>query len=89
MDRLIKNFCKKLFSFIIVLSIPAIINAAVIKGRITDTETHKPISGAAISIAGSNRVTVSDAKGSFILNNLKPGTYTIVVSCMGYTVPNP
>ncbi len=83
MGNLIVNFQKKLF-FLFLLIIPAISNAAVIKGRITDSETHKPISGAAVSIVGTNIITVSDAGGNYLFNNLKPGDYTIMVSYMGY-----
>jgi TonB-dependent receptor len=83
MDNLIIIFQKKLL-FLFLLLFPAISNAAVIKGRVTDAETHKPVSGAAVSIIGTNMITVSDASGYYIFNTLKPGTYSIIVSCMGY-----
>jgi len=72
------------FFFSILLLFTVITNAAVIRGRITDSETHKPISGAAISIIGTNIIAVADAKGNYIFNYLKPGTYSIMGSCMGY-----
>ena len=72
------------FFFSILLLFTVITNAAVIRGRITESETHKPISGAAISIIGTNIIAVADAKGNYIFNYLKPGTYSIMGSCMGY-----
>src|SRR5664280_2301944 len=83
MDNPIKNFQIRLFLFLLLL-FPAVSNAAVIKGRVTDSETHKPVAGAAVSIIGTNMITVSDAMGNYIFNTLKPGTYSIIVSCMGY-----
>ena len=68
----------------ILLHISLVSNAAIIKGRITDSETHKPIYGAVISIAGSRAISVSDTKGDYSFNNLKPGDYSISGSCMGY-----
>ncbi len=88
MDNLIKNIAVKFF-FIFFILFPAVSNAAIIKGRLTDAETHKPVAGAAISIVGTNIVTVSDVKGNYVLNNLKPGTYTIIVTCMGYKNSKP
>ena len=77
------SYKKSIFILILVLvSIWA--NAATIKGRITDTETHKPVSGAAISIISTNITTVSDARGDYVIKNIKSGTYNIMVSCMGF-----
>jgi hypothetical protein len=78
-------------SFIIplLLHISIVINAAIIKGRITDSETHKPISGAVISITGTKTISVSDAKGDYSFNNIKPGTYSLSGSCMGYKNSEP
>ena len=79
----------KSFIISIVLLISVVSNAAIIKGRITDSETHKPISGAVISIVGTKTITVSDAKGYFSFNNLKPGTCSLSGSCMGYKNSEP
>jgi len=68
----------------ILLAFSILSNAAIIKGRITDSETHKPVSGAAISIDGTKIISVSDTKGYYIFNNFKPGSYTLIGSCMGY-----
>lgn len=79
---------KPFFIFILLL-FSIVSNAAIIKGRITDSETHKPISGAAISITDTRIMTVSDSRGYYSFNNLKPGTYTLIGSCMGYKSSTP
>jgi hypothetical protein len=88
MDNLIKNLTTSLFFFFLIF-FSSISNAAVIKGRVTDAETHKPVVGAAVSIVGTNIVTVSDARGNYIFNNLKPGSYSVMASCMGYKNSKP
>ena len=89
MDICIKKSLLKSIPFLILLFLNAIANAVIIKGRITDAETHKPISGAAISIDGTKIISVSDSKGNYIFNNLKPGSYTLIGSCMGYKNSDP
>ncbi len=84
MDNLIKTVRLKLIFLLILISFAPITNAAVIKGQITDAESHKPVPGAAISIIGTNNTTVSDARGYYVFNNLKSGTYNIIGSCMGF-----
>jgi hypothetical protein len=84
MDTPDKTLRLKLLFFSIVISFASISNAAVIKGRITEADTHKPVSGAAINIIGTNNTTVSDARGYYIFNKLKSGSYNIIVSCMGF-----
>src|ERR1035437_5526137 len=68
--------------FLIIISIVA--NAAMIKGRVLDGDTHQPIPNASVSIVGTNRIVVSDIDGNYIINNVKKGTYTISSKCMGY-----
>ena len=80
MDNLIKNITTSLFFFFLII-FPSVSNAAVIKVRVTDAETHKPVLGAAVSFVGTNIVTISDDRGNYIFNNLKPGNYSVMASC--------
>ncbi len=84
MDKLnlTRKFKALLFPFFFSLSL--ISNAAIIKGRVTDSVTHKPVSGTAISIVEMNFMTATDAHGNYTINNIKPGTYSIMATCMGY-----
>ena len=55
-----------------------------IAGRITDSESHT-LPGATIIIEDINTGVTSDINGYYTLPNLKPGTYNIKVSYVGYT----
>ncbi|MCS7004501.1 MAG: TonB-dependent receptor [Cytophagales bacterium] len=54
-----------------------------ISGKVTD-ENGAPLSGATIILNQTFKGTVSDAEGNYTLSNLKPGTYTITFSYLGY-----
>ena len=61
-----------------------------ITGRVSDTSTKKPVEYANVSIFSlkdSSIVTgaVSDANGTFIIKNVKPGHYYAKISFIGYT----
>src|SRR5664279_6141398 len=84
MDNLIKTLRLKSLIVFTLLFLTVISNAAIIKGRITDLQTHKSIPGAAVSIIGTKIVTLADNKGEYVINNLQPGTYSLISTCMGY-----
>jgi protocatechuate 3,4-dioxygenase beta subunit len=48
-----------------------------LRGRIVDANTGRPVSGAAVSIAGQRPVT-SDRQGSYAFNDLAPGAYRVI-----------
>ncbi len=54
-----------------------------IRGKITDAE-HQTLPGAAIQIEDLHTGVTSDGNGYYTLANLKPGTYKIKVSYVGY-----
>lgn len=56
----------------------------VLNGRIMDSETLKPISNATIVIENSNHGVISGNEGYFKINEIKPNTYTLRVSHLGY-----
>jgi len=55
-----------------------------IYGTITDSRGI-PLAGAHISVADRQTGSVSGWDGSFVLHDLPPGTYTLVVTYLGYT----
>jgi TonB-dependent receptor len=71
--------------FSIAVPIPAL---AAITGKITgtvkDAETDDALPGANIIIQGTNRGTATNIRGEFVLTNIPVGTYTLVVTYMGY-----
>ncbi len=59
--------------------------AATIKGHISDANQQEPIIGAILYIKDNNSLhDVSGLDGSYILRNIPIGTFTLVVSYIGY-----
>ncbi len=73
---------------IIIFSLFSIfINAqtSIIRGKVIDKQSEKPIVGANVSILGlENASEITDADGNFKLSNVPLGRQTIQVSLMGY-----
>lgn len=59
-------------------------NAATIKGRVIDGDTHKTIPGAAVSIADKGAAILTDADGNYSFADLPQGTYTISAKSISY-----
>ncbi len=55
-----------------------------IKGAIIDKVTREPIEFATVSIWKGSLFAITDAKGSFSINNVTPGAYRIQVDILGY-----
>jgi TonB-linked SusC/RagA family outer membrane protein len=60
-------------------------DSIVVRGTITDSSTHKPLSGAVVRIAGGTRVATSGSDGVYTITDLAPGTYKLVVRRLGYS----
>ena len=59
-------------------------SAQQIRGKITDAATNEPIIGATAIIEGTSIVASAAADGTFVLNNIPPGTYTVSVIMLSY-----
>ncbi|EHQ31073.1 TonB-dependent receptor [Mucilaginibacter paludis] len=73
------------FLYIIILflfSIPAL--GQTIKGNITSTD-GEPLSNISVKLEGTDFGTRTADNGDFTLRNIKPGTYTLVASGIGYS----
>lgn len=55
-----------------------------VSGMIKDKKGNEPINYVSVFIKGSRVGVVSDANGSFLLSNLRPGKYSLLVSQVGY-----
>ncbi len=58
-------------------------NTGIIEGKITSSE-GEPVAGANIAIKENQKGTSSDNNGKFIIQNIPPGKYTLIVSAVGY-----
>src|SRR5687768_9257299 len=54
-----------------------------LEGQVKD-ERGNPLPFASVSIEGTSKGTISDARGKFKLTNLLPGQYTLIISSIGY-----
>lgn len=55
-----------------------------LSGSVKDKNTNEPLSFAAVGIAGSYIGVLSTAEGAYTIRNLKPGTYVLQTSLLGY-----
>lgn len=55
-----------------------------IKGNVTDKETGEAILGANLIIEGTYFGAAADLEGDYSINNIPPGTYTLIASAVGY-----
>ena len=55
-----------------------------IKGNVTDGKTNEAIIGANVVIQGTQVGTATDIEGNFNIANVKPGTYSLVISFVTY-----
>lgn len=79
---------KRLNILLSLLVVSLSLMAADITGKVIDFGTKKSIDFANVSVMqGESLVTgtISDANGGFTISGIKDGTYTVVVSFMGYT----
>ena len=53
-------------------------------GHVIDAESGEHLSYVTVSLEGTPVATMTDATGHFLLRNLRPGTYTVVVELVGY-----
>ena len=49
-----------------------------LKGVVASKENKEKVPGAYVYIKGTNKATISDAKGAFVIKDLCPGKYTII-----------
>ncbi|MFN4316258.1 MAG: carboxypeptidase-like regulatory domain-containing protein [Chitinophagaceae bacterium] len=55
-----------------------------ISGTVVRADNGSPLAGASVFISNTSRGTVTDASGSFTLNNIPTGKYELVVSSIGF-----
>ena len=54
-----------------------------ISGTVTD-DSGNGLSGANITVKGTNKGAAADASGNFSISDVSPGTYTLTASFIGY-----
>ncbi|MBN1996129.1 TonB-dependent receptor [candidate division KSB1 bacterium] len=80
----------KLKSYVIfstLLLLAPVVNASTtgkISGKITDVKTGESLPGVNVIVAGTYLGAASDNDGRYVILNIQPGKYTLVVQMMGY-----
>lgn len=74
---------KALFAFVLLLSFSSNAQLGSISGLIT-SESNEALPGATIVLVGTVRGVESNLKGNYVLKGLKPGSYTVKASFVGY-----
>lgn len=73
-----------IFCTLINLSFVAYAQMGVLKGRVYNSINNEPIPYANIAVDSSTIGTVSNFDGEYRIENLKPGTYNVICSYLGY-----
>ena len=66
------------------LLLVGVVHGQVIRGTVTDRDTGDPLPGANVVIKGTVRGAATDVDGRFVIPNVAPGQYTLVISYLGY-----
>lgn len=56
-----------------------------ITGKVIDSASKNPISGATVSVIGTSLVSISSSNGSFRINNVQEGKHSLSLKMMGYS----
>ncbi|MFZ4572712.1 MAG: carboxypeptidase-like regulatory domain-containing protein, partial [Bacteroidales bacterium] len=77
-----------LFCFILIVELLSFtaFSQGSIQGKITDIKTKESIVGASVYFQGTTIGASTDIDGNYLIKNVKPGTYNIIVSFISYKV---
>ncbi|MFW6226497.1 MAG: carboxypeptidase-like regulatory domain-containing protein [Bacteroidota bacterium] len=59
-------------------------SSASINGIVLDKASGENLAGVTIKVEGTDMVIYSDLEGNFVIPDLKPGTYNLVISYISY-----
>ncbi len=55
-----------------------------ISGKVTDATTGEPLPGATVQLVGTSIGAATDLKGNYVIPDVRPGSYTLKASYVGY-----
>jgi len=82
-----QSFAKRLLtlSVFVIFFVPTVFaQQGKINGIVVDSGTGETVPGASVVIEGTTQGAATQVDGYFFINNVRPGTYTLVVSFVGY-----
>ena len=75
---------KKMVLLFCGISLAALSYAGEIKGKISDSKTGEPMTGATVRLEHTRYTTVVNLDGTFVFRHIPAGKYEVVVSTVGY-----
>lgn len=73
-----------LWLFLLLAPVLSVYGQGKIAGTVTDAGNGEALIGVNILIEGTQQGTVTDENGNYVLLNVRPGTYTIIFSYIGF-----
>lgn len=83
MNKLIPALALLSFCFL-VEALPVHAQTGQISGVVTDQSSNQPLPGVNVVIQGTQQGASTDVNGGYTISDVDPGTYTLVVSFVGY-----
>jgi outer membrane receptor for ferrienterochelin and colicins len=59
-----------------------------LRGHVTDAASNEPLPGVSVIVSGTSIGATTGPAGDFAIGSLKPGTYKVVFSYIGYELPD-
>jgi iron complex outermembrane receptor protein len=81
-----KNFISGFICSLLFLAFSSALSATTITGKVTDSSTQEALAGANVVLMGTNLGTASEQDGTFKMDNVPPGDYTLAVNFIGFRV---
>ncbi len=75
---------KNIFFGLLLLVVSNAYSQYSVEGKIIESNTEQPVIGATVQLQKPERVTITDLSGSFSFDNLSAGSYSLVISSLGY-----
>lgn len=87
MRRLVTMLSVSVFACLLVQALPgtSLAQSGKLAGSVTDGATGDPIPGATVVLEGTTQGTATDAAGNYFLIGVRPGTYSVRFSFVGYS----
>jgi len=74
------------FSLLNLLAVASLFagTTGILRGRVLDKESNRALPGVNVTLVGTTLGTITDAEGSFQINDIRAGLYSVQLSLLGY-----